>query len=36
MVYERAFTGGLARFFGGRAGVVVGIGDDAAVVQNRG
>jgi thiamine-monophosphate kinase len=33
---ERAFTAALARFFGGARGVGVGIGDDAAVVQNRG
>jgi len=32
---ERAFTAGLARFFGGGAGILVGIGDDAAVVHNR-
>lgn len=35
MVDERAFTRGLARFFGGGPGVPVGIGDDAAVVRNR-
>jgi thiamine-monophosphate kinase len=33
---ERAFTAGLRRFFGAGRGVVVGIGDDAAVVRNRG
>jgi thiamine-monophosphate kinase len=33
---ERAFTASLARFFGHADGVDVGIGDDAAVVQNRG
>jgi thiamine-monophosphate kinase len=33
---ERAFTAGLARFFGGGAEIPVGIGDDAAVVCNRG
>lgn len=33
---ERAFTAGLARFFAGGTGVTVPIGDDAAVVQNRG
>lgn len=33
---ERAFTAGLARFFAGGTGIGVGIGDDAAVVQNRG
>lgn len=32
---ERRFTAGLARFFGGAAGLAVGIGDDAAVVRNR-
>lgn len=32
MVDERAFTAGLARFFGRGRGVQVGIGDDAAVV----
>lgn len=32
---ERAFTAGLARFFGGGRGVRLGIGDDAAVVANR-
>jgi thiamine-monophosphate kinase len=36
VVDERAFTARLARFFGGERGVVVGIGDDAAVVANRG
>jgi thiamine-monophosphate kinase len=36
VVDERAFTAGLARFFGGGRGVPVGIGDDAAVVANRG
>lgn len=35
-VDERAFTAGLARFFGGGRGVRIGIGDDAAVVSNRG
>lgn len=33
---ERRFTAGLQRFFGGGAGVQLGIGDDAAVVRNRG
>lgn len=33
---ERTFTAGLARFFGPGRGVRVGIGDDAAVVDNRG
>jgi thiamine-monophosphate kinase len=33
---ERAFTARLAAFFGTAPGVVVGIGDDAAVVANRG
>ncbi len=33
---ERAFTRALARFFGSPPGVTVGIGDDAAVVANRG
>jgi thiamine-monophosphate kinase len=33
---ERAFTAGLARFFGGAPGLATGIGDDAAVVGNRG
>ncbi len=36
MAAERAFTASLARFFGGARGVRVGIGDDAAVVHNRG
>lgn len=36
MAGERAFTAGLARFFGAGPGVEVGIGDDAAVVTNRG
>ena len=36
MVDERAFTRGLARFFGNHADVLVGIGDDAAVVRHRG
>jgi thiamine-monophosphate kinase len=31
---ERKFTAGLARFFGGGRSLVVGIGDDAAVVRN--
>ncbi len=33
---ERAFTAGLGRFFGPVPGALVGIGDDAAVVRNRG
>ena len=33
---ERAYTAGLARFFASGAGVAVPIGDDAAVVRNRG
>lgn len=33
---ERAWTAGLARFFAAGCGVEVPIGDDAAVVQNRG
>jgi len=33
---ERAFTAGLAKFFGTARGLRIGIGDDAAVVQNRG
>ncbi|HEX6812710.1 MAG TPA: thiamine-phosphate kinase [Planctomycetota bacterium] len=36
MIEERAFTAGLARFFGSARGLEVGIGDDAAVVRNRG
>lgn len=36
MVEERAFTQGLAKFFGTARGLRIGIGDDAAVVQNRG
>ena len=36
MVDERAFTAQLARFFGSERDVLVGIGDDAAVVRNRG
>jgi thiamine-monophosphate kinase len=36
VVEERAFTQGLARFFGTARGLQIGIGDDAAVVQNRG
>lgn len=36
MVDERAFTASLARFFGSERDVLVGIGDDAAVVRNRG
>lgn len=32
---ERAFTAGLARYFGAAPGLVTGIGDDAAVVANR-
>jgi thiamine-monophosphate kinase len=36
MVAERAFTAGLRRFFGEHPGVRVPIGDDAAVVRNRG
>ncbi len=36
MAGERAFTAGLARFFGPANGLRVGIGDDAAVVSNRG
>lgn len=36
MAGERAFTAGLARFFGSADGVRVGIGDDAAVVRSRG
>ena len=35
MVDDRTFTAGLARFFGTPPGVMVGIGDDAAVVRNR-
>lgn len=35
MVDERAFTAGLARFFGSTKNLDVGIGDDAAIVQNR-
>lgn len=35
MVGERAFTATLAQFFGTARGLKVGIGDDAAVVQNR-
>lgn len=35
MVDERAFTASLARFFGTGREVLVGIGDDAAVVKNR-
>ena len=35
MVDERAFTKGLAHFFGHARGLRIGIGDDAAVVQNR-
>lgn len=34
MAGERAFTASLARFFGSAKGVVLGIGDDAAVVRN--
>ena len=34
MAGERAFTASLARFFGTRPGVLLGIGDDAAVVRN--
>ena len=33
---ERRFTASLQRFFGGAEHVTIGIGDDAAVVQNRG
>ena len=33
---ERTFTAGLARFFGGHRDVLVGIGDDAAVLAHRG
>ncbi|MEO6597602.1 MAG: thiamine-phosphate kinase [Planctomycetota bacterium] len=36
MVDERAFTASLAHFFGSARDVEVGIGDDAAVVKNRG
>jgi thiamine-monophosphate kinase len=36
MVAERAFTRSLARFFGTHRDVLIGIGDDAAVVRNRG
>jgi thiamine-monophosphate kinase len=36
MVAERAFTAGLAQFFGSHRDVLVGIGDDAAVVRHRG
>ena len=36
MAGERAFTASLARFFGAAPGVRTGIGDDAAVVANRG
>ena len=36
MTSERAYTAGLARFFGSAKGVRVPIGDDAAVVANRG
>lgn len=36
MTSEREYTAGLARFFGSAAGVRVPIGDDAAVVANRG
>lgn len=35
MADERAFTAALQRFFGSGPGVVVGIGDDAAVVRQR-
>jgi thiamine-monophosphate kinase len=35
MASERAFTRGLLRFFGAARGVMLGIGDDAAVVVNR-
>src|SRR5436190_8801373 len=35
MTTERRLTAGLARFFGRAGGVLVGIGDDAAVVRNR-
>jgi thiamine-monophosphate kinase len=33
MAGERAFTAGLARFFGGHRDLLVGIGDDAAIVR---
>ena len=36
MLDERRFTRSLARFFGTERDVIVGIGDDAAVVRNRG
>jgi thiamine-monophosphate kinase len=36
VVEERAFTASLAKFFGTARGLQIGIGDDAAVVQNRG
>jgi thiamine-monophosphate kinase len=36
VVDERAFTAALARFFTAGNGVAIGIGDDAAVVRNRG
>ncbi len=35
VVDERSVTAGFARFFGSASGVLVGIGDDAAVVRNR-
>ncbi|MCA8976760.1 MAG: thiamine-phosphate kinase, partial [Planctomycetes bacterium] len=36
MVGERAFVAGLEELFGRPRGAMVGIGDDAAVVENRG